>query len=222
VRVTPWGVAASAVGSVVSGLIGSSDVSSAASSANATSQATINQAQTNYAPYTSAGSTANTQLANLSGINGNDAATSAMSTFQSSPGYAYTVQQGLRSVDAGAASQGMARSGSTIKAEETLGTNLADQNYNTYVNQLSSLSNTGLSATNGYENVANGQSTNQQNTTTSAGSNQASIAGNTTSGLTNSAGLYYKNSLSNGSAYGNNGTTTAFDGAPTTASDWSF
>jgi len=179
------GAGLSAAGTLASGLINSGNVGSAAGSANQISQATINAAQTAYAPYMSQGQNALTQYANLSGINGQDAANSAMAMFQGSPGYQYQVQQGLLGVDQGAAAQGTLRSGSTLKAEESLASNLANQNYSNYLGTLNTLAGYGLNSTNAYTNVLNGQSNNQQQTTTSAAGTQASINGNMTQGLVN-------------------------------------
>jgi hypothetical protein len=47
------------------------------------------------------------------------------STFQSSPGYQFQLEQGLRAVDAGASAKGMLRSGAT-QAEQKFGHGLAN------------------------------------------------------------------------------------------------
>lgn len=128
-------------------------------------------------PYTNQGTAANAQEANLLGLNGQDAANSAMSTFQSSPGYQFSLQQGERAVDAGAAAQGMTRSGATMKAEDSYATGLANQTYQSYISNLNSLSNLGITAGGGEASVDTG-----------AASNQASIYGNAATGVSNSIG----------------------------------
>lgn len=208
-----WASAAVGAASLVSGLASSGSVNSAADTAKGISQATVTDAKTNYSPYTTTGANALTTYANAMGLNGQDAANSALSTFQASPSYQYSLDQGLQAVDAGAASKGMMRSGSTIKAEQTLGTNLANQDFTNYLSRLNNLTQTGLSATNGYENVATGQSTNQQQTTTQAATQDASIYGNTAKGVTGALSNYLTTNNSSGSnnAFNGAGTTGTFD-----------
>jgi hypothetical protein len=174
----PFAVAGAAI-SAGAGLIGASQQSGAVSSANAAAQAAL-AAQTNrLAPYVSTGTTANTQEANLLGLNGTDAANQAISTFQTAPGYEFQMQQGLRGIDAGAASTGTLRSGATIKAEDTFSQGLANQDFNTYYNQLAGLSTTGENAAAG-TGVTAGQ---QAQADIGAGTAQSSIYGNAASGL---------------------------------------
>lgn len=163
------GVASAAAGAVLSGVAGggqSSAISAGQQQANAV-----------LAPYSNTGVQSDTQTANLLGLNGQPAADAAMSTFQSSPGYQYQLSQGLKAVDAGAAATGMLRSGSTMQAEQTLGNNLANQNFSQYISQLNGLSNYGITAAGG-----------QASTDTSAAGQQASIYGNTVSGLSSAVG----------------------------------
>jgi hypothetical protein len=138
-------------------------------------------------PWATAGQPALSQESNLLGLNGQPAADAAMSTFQSSPGYQYQVQQGLRGVDAGAASQGILRSGATIKAEETLGSNLANQDFGNYWNRLQQLSGSGLDAAKGIAGVATGTATNTANVDTGQASMDASIYGNMAKSIGTSA-----------------------------------
>lgn len=170
------GVASAAVGGGISALTGSNQ--SGAISAGQ------QQANAVLAPYSSTGVQSNTQTANLLGLNGQPAADSAMSTFQASPGYQYQVQQGLRAVDSGAAASGMLRSGATLKAEQTLGSNLANQDFGNYVSRLNSLSNYGITAAGG-----------QASTDTSAAGQQASIYGNEGSNISKAIGGGLTNSL---------------------------
>jgi hypothetical protein len=168
------GVASAAVGSGISALKGSgqsSDISKGQGQANALLE-----------PWTTSGTAANAQESNLLGLNGPAAAGAAMGNFQSSPGYGYAVQQGLQAVDAGAASRGMLTSGQTIKAEQTLGNNLANQSFQQYYNNLNALSTAG-------QNSATGQAT----TDTSAASAQSSIYGNAVGGIGSSIGTALTN-----------------------------
>ncbi len=128
-------------------------------------------------PYNTSGTSADKQLADLQGLNGPEAATAAMAKFQESPGYAYQVSQGLRAVDAGAAGKGMLRSGQTLKEEQTLGNNLADQDFGGYITRLNNLITPGLTAGGGIA-----------STDTSAAGAQSKIAGTLGTNLANTAG----------------------------------
>jgi hypothetical protein len=166
----PWGaVAGAAVGVVGNAIVGSSQKGSISQGQS--------QANAALAPYSTTGASADTQEGSLLGLNGPAAATAAMGNFQSSPGYKYAVQQGLQTVDAGAAQRGMLTSGQTIKAEQTLGNNLANQNFSSYIGNLNSLANYGVTAAGG-----------QASTDTSAAGAQAGITGSAGSGIVNSLG----------------------------------
>ena len=168
------------------------------SQANAAIQQGITTATNQLSPWATTGVPANAQEANLLGLNGQDAANAAMSTFQQSPGYAWQLQQGLRAVDAGAAAQGMARSGATLKAEETYGQGLANQNFQQYYQNLAGLSGQGLTAAGGIANAATGGAANIASTDTSAAAAQSSIYGNVAKGIGNSANSLFNNyALSN-------------------------
>ena len=138
------GAGVSAAGAVGGSLIQSSAASSAADKANAAQQAGLDTATANLAPWVTTGGGANTTVADLSGANGPDANTAALGDFRSSPGYQWQLDQGLRAVDAGAAAKGMLRSGATLKAEQTFGSGLADQDFTmNYYNRLFDLSKLG-------------------------------------------------------------------------------
>ena len=160
------GTALSAGVSAIKGSGQSSDISQGQEQANADLQ-----------PWVTSGTSANTLQANLLGLNGQDAADTAMKSFQASPGYQYSLDQGEKAVDAGAASKGMLRSGAVLKAEQTLGSNLADQDFGNYMTRLNGLSTLG-------QNSATGQAA----TDTSAAANQASIYGGAANGIGNSVG----------------------------------
>src|SRR5690242_14350495 len=110
------GVASAAVGTAGSALMGGKAGAGAAQSRELATQQGADLARGR-----TTGGLANTASADLPGLNGQDAANAAMGNFQQSPGYQWQLGQGLRAVDAGAAAKGMARSGATIKGEETYG-----------------------------------------------------------------------------------------------------
>ena len=171
----------------VAGLAGSALSGGAASKGAGQSQALEQQQLANLQPFVNTGQTANTAGANLLGINGQDAANAAMANFQQAPGYQFQMQQGLRAIDAGAASTGILRSGATIKAEDTFGTGLADQSFQQYYNNLMGLSQQGVTAATGGASTAN----NAANLAQSAGNTQGSIYGNVGQGLGQAANTLF-------------------------------
>jgi len=196
----PWGVAAAAVGAagtLYASSKQSSAVKGAQESANAQNQQALEQQaaaqqqmRADLQPYTAAGLQSLPAAQNLLGLNGPEYAAQAMGNFQSNPGYQYQLSEGLRAVDSGAAARGMLRSGATMKAEQTLGANLANQSFDTYYNRLMGLTQIGQNSAAGVGaagiQTANSQANvlgNMAQTAASAGTAQASIYGNTASGL---------------------------------------
>lgn len=226
----PFGISAgtaSLIGAGVSagaGLIGSAMQSSATSAASdAATQAELqmyNQTREDLSPYREAGTASLTQQQNLLGLNGQNAADTAMSTFQTSPGYQWQLSEGLRGVDAGAAAKGMTRSGATLKGEINYAQGLADQDFTDYYNRLSSMTSTGATAA-GQQASANTSTGSQVATNaTNAGNTQSSIYGNEASGLSSTINKLFSNTAfqsaisgsgSSGSS-GSSGTLTSFSG----------
>ena len=169
----------SAAGGLASSLIQKGNTSSAQQQA----QGDYQQQLATTKPFIDTGTTANTDAANLLGLNGSDAATAAMGNFTSSPGYQWQLQQGLRAVDAGAAAQGMTRSGATLKAEDAYGQGLANQDFTNYYNRLFDISKLGESAATGNASTANAAAT----SATGAANADNSIIGNLFQGLSSTA-----------------------------------
>ena len=189
--------AAGAVAAAGIGLAGSamqsSATKSAQSSANAAQAAALEQSRSDLAPYNTQGALATTDASNLLGLNGPDAASTAMGNFQTSPGYAWSFDQGMRAVDAGAAAKGLLHSGATLKAEQTFGTGLADQEFSNYYNRLFSLANLGenAAAKTGANSVQTGQGI--AGTDVSSGAQQSSIYGNAAKGLGGTVNTLFSN-----------------------------
>ena len=182
----PFAVAAAGV-TAAAGIAGSymqsQAIKSGQSQANQAIQQGVQTATNQLSPWTTTGVPANQQESDLLGLNGQPAADAAMSTYQQSPGYQWQLGQGLRAVDAGAASQGMLRSGATLKAEQTFGQRLADTDFGNYWNRLQQLSGNGLSAAGGIASAATGGATQIASTDTSAAAAQAKIDSNTASSI---------------------------------------
>ena len=190
----------------------SSAAGSAADKANAAQRDALAQQTAQLAPWTGTGGSANTATADLLGLNGPDAATTAMG-FQASPGYAWSLDQGLRAVDAGAAAKGLLRSGATLKARNghsALG--LADQEFGQYYNNLFNLSKLGESAGagTGDADVKTGQGI--AGTDVSTGAQLSSIYGNEAKGHKHRRQYFVQQSAVSdlGEGFGHNEHTRSF------------
>ena len=136
----------------------------AANQAAQTQLSMYNQTAQNLSPFTSQGSNAFSQLANMfgfgnntgSGITSTTGAAGSMGTPNSAlmmqnlantPGYQFGLQQGQQALDRSAASQGLVLSGAQQKASQEFGTNYATANaWQPYVNQLNSAASLGENA----------------------------------------------------------------------------
>ena len=190
-----WAAGAAAIGTVAGSALQANAASSSADKALSAQQAGLAQSRADLSPWTGTGGSANTDTSDLLGLNGPDAATAAMGKFQSSPGYQFQLDQGLRAVDAGAAAKGMLRSGATLKAEQTFGQGLADQDFTNYYNRLFDLSKLGESAAAGSATATGSAAQGQAQTDLSLGSAQTSIYGNAAQGIGNIGQNYANNSL---------------------------
>jgi hypothetical protein len=190
-----WAAGAAAIGTVAGSALQSSAASKSADKALSAQQAGLAQSRADLSPWTTSGGSANTATGDLLGINGPDAATTAMGNFQTSPGYQFSRDQGLRAVDAGAAASGLLRSGATLKAEQTFGTGLADQEFTNYYNRLFDLSKLGESAAAGSATATGSAAQGQAQTDLSLGSAQTSIYGNAAQGVGNAVQNYANNRL---------------------------
>jgi len=165
--------------SAVAGVAGAIGSSNAASKGAAQAQQALAQQRADLAPYRDTGTNALGVAGDISGANGPDAATAAMGNFFTSPGYDFRLSEGLRGVDAGAASKGLLRSGATIKAEDRFSQGLASDEFSNYYQRLFGLATLGENAATGGATTANTSAGLSQ----SAGNTQGSIFANTTSGL---------------------------------------
>lgn len=190
-----WAAGAAAVAGLAGSALQANAVSGAANKATDAQTAAQQQERADLAPWTGTGGSANTDTSDLLGLNGPDAATAAMGKFQTSPGYQWELGQGLRAVDAGAAASGMLRSGATLKAEQTFGSGLADQDFTNYYNRLFDLSKLGESAAAGSATATGSAAQGQAQTDLSLGSAQTSIYGNAAQGIGNIGQNYANNSL---------------------------
>jgi len=132
-------------GSVASGVIGANAAQSAASTQAAAADtasnntlAMFNKTQANLAPFVGAGTNALTQMQNLTGTNpGGNPLTApltakfnpTMTDLAATPGYQFTLDQGLKSTQNGFAAQGLGTSGAALKGAANYAEGLAGTTY---------------------------------------------------------------------------------------------
>jgi hypothetical protein len=194
----PWlaaGAAIGAVATVAGSAIQADATSSAAGKATDAQTAAEERARVSLSPYNDAGKGAVEAVRGLSGANGPDAMTAALGSYQQSPGYQFQLGQGLRAVDAGAASQGILHSGATIKGEIGYAEGLAKQDFQTYYNNLFNLANLGenAAAKTGNNAITTGQGI--AGTDVSSGAALTSIYGNEAKGISGAFNNYANNSI---------------------------
>lgn len=100
-------------------------------------------------PYVNSGTAANTASSNLLGLNGAAGQAQSGPAFQNylnSTGNKFQLSQGTSAITGSAAARGILNSGSTGKALETFGQNLASTNFDNYLSKLNTQSAQGLTA----------------------------------------------------------------------------
>jgi len=152
-----------------------------------------------YQPYMQTGYGALGKLAGMYGVqrtdsNGNPVASGGaasngynQSDFQTSPGYQFRLDEGLKAVQRSAAARGLLASGGTVKAVNRYAQGVASDEYNNYANRLATLAGVGQASTGS---VAN------------AGQSMVNSAGQATSGLANA---YLNAGNAQASSYANTG-----------------
>ena len=115
-------------------------------------------------PTVSNGTGASSQIANMLGLNGNQAQNQGFNNWKNSTGYQFGLNQGVQSIVGNAATQGLLNSGSTAKAVDTYGQNYANTQYQNYLNPLLSLMQGGTSAASVIGNAGNVYNSSSQGT----------------------------------------------------------
>lgn len=172
----------SAAGSLIGGITGGKGAKNAAKTQQQTVQMQIAANNANQQrltalsqPAIDRGNAAGQVYSGLLGVGGDpNASQQALATYRNSSGYQDLLNTGLGAVNANAYARGMGDSGATLKALQTRGMNLADQNVNQYLGNLNALIQTGNSA---IGNVA-GVSTNTVNANNAAMQNGADASSN--------------------------------------------
>ncbi len=154
------------------------------------------QTRADYAPWREAGSRALSILDRTYGTNGQPGDRSA---FETSPGYEFRRDEGLRATDRSFASRGLLNSGAADKARMRYGEGLAASEYGDWWNRTAGLAGVGQAATNSTTQAGMGYAGMANNAIGQAGAARASSYANTgsaiNSGINNvlSAYLYSRN-----------------------------
>lgn len=217
----PWAIAATTIVGAGASIYASGEASDAQSEAAASAQALeqkrYEQGRTDLAPYRDAGSRALGFYEDFLGANGADAASSARSMFQTSPGYDFAFDEGMRATEGSAAARGGLLSGGTLKALEARGQGLANQEYGSYLDRFLGLVNTGQASAAGTANLGAASGAREGGYITDAGAAQAGgylAAGQGVNGaISNGLNLYgYMKGKETPAATGAGGYSTPGDG----------
>lgn len=177
----------------------------AAAAAGALEERKLAQIRGDLAPYRDAGSQALGYYQDFLGVNGPEASARARDMFQTSPGYDFAFDEGMRATEGGAAARGGLLSGGTLKALQARGQGLANQEYGSYLDRFLGLSSMGENAAAQTGNFTAGSAARQGQYLTDAGAAQAGgylAAGQGVTGaINNSLKLYGQ--TQGASPYGN-------------------
>lgn len=139
--------------------------------------------------------------------NANRAGGTTYQGYQASPGYAYQLQAGKDAIQGSAASRGLLHSGATLQGLTEFGQNLADQDRNNYLAQLSSLAGQGQAAAGNQANAGANFAANASNALANYGDARAAgsigVGNALNNGLGNAFSLWnYQNRQPNTSGIG--------------------
>lgn len=221
------GAAASLAGSAISSSASKSAANTqadAAKSAAALQNEQWQQTQANLKPYMQLGSSSISPLLKAMGYNvtqnsdgtysynGTNSSNPLQQTFSAptaaqaaaTPGYQFTLNQGLKSVQNSAAARGLGTSGAALKGASTYASGLADSTYNDVYNRALSTFNTNYSSAANNANRLSGLVSSGQNAAATNGSLGAATASSIGNTLTSGA---------NATASGTVGSANALSGA---------
>jgi hypothetical protein len=126
-------------------------------------------------PWTQSGIDANEEQAKLQGLRGPEAQAEARQRFQTDPGYAFRLEQGLSAIDRLANAGGSRYAGSTMKDFNDYAQGQASQEYGNYFNRFDNLANRGLQASTSLAQLASQLGVNLAELEAQYGANAADI-----------------------------------------------
>ncbi len=172
------------VATTVAGNKASSATKDATRRANQQQQRGLDQQAALSQPYRDLGASAIPQLQNLLGLNGADQTAALRQT----PGYQFSLNEGLTSTKNAAAASGLLNSGNTLEGLDRFATGLADSTYQQQLGNYENVVGLGQAAAAGQAaNIGNASST-ISNNLINQGNTQAGITANTIAGITRSIG----------------------------------
>jgi len=194
----PFAVAAVGAAATIGGALISSnaaksaaqDQENAAMNATQAQMSMFNTTQGDYAGQIALGKQSSGLLSNLFGANG----TPNYSSFDNSPGYQFSLQQGNSAINRNAAASGNLYSSNTLGALSAYNTGAAGQQYNSYVNQLTTMAGLGNAAAAGVGTAATATGGEIGNNANLAGSAAAAGTLGSANAFTNALG---SNSMGN-------------------------
>ena len=99
-----------------------------------------------FSPLISSGTQANSQMANLLGLNGEPAQTQGFDNWRKSTGYNFGLNQGMNAITGSAAAKGLLNSGATARALSQFGQDYGATKFGDYMSQLQGLVNPAIQA----------------------------------------------------------------------------
>lgn len=145
----------------------------AANAARTLEEKKLAQIRGDLAPWREGGARAQGYYEDFLGMNGAEASASARDMFQTSPGYDFAMDEGIRATEGGAAARGGLLSGGTLKALQARGQGLANQEYGSYLDRFLGLANMGQNSAAQTGSFTAGSAARQGGYITDAGAAQA-------------------------------------------------
>jgi hypothetical protein len=189
--------AVTAGASIASGNAASKAVTKGTDQSVAEQRRQYDQARADQAPFRDTGVLANDKLASLYGVQraggtytppaANADGTPTYGGFETSPGYQFRFDQGMRAVERGAAARGLLRSGAAVKATQRFGEGLASSEYENFANRLASLAGVGQTATNATQAAGTNAANSISDAYMKAGNARASAYQNTGNAISGAA-----------------------------------
>jgi hypothetical protein len=128
---------------------------------------------------------------NALGINGAEGTAAARSAFTASPGYDYTLNQGIDAINRRANAGGMLAGGNANRDAIDYATNLANKDYGSWLDRLGGFNNLQLGATQGAAAGNQGNNAAVANLLNTGGQNKAQVATGQGNSLAELARMYY-------------------------------
>jgi hypothetical protein len=229
-----WGLAAAAVvagGAIAGGVISSnaskSAASTAANAANAGTNAQLsmfNTTQADFAPQVQLGQGAANMLGGIYGIGGVTGPAGSKTTtgspnpnysaFYNTPGYQFSLNQGEAAINKSAAASGGLYSSNTLGALGGYAAGAASTEFNSYINQLTTMAGLGNAASSGVGSAATATGAGVANSLQNAGNAQMAGVLGSSNAFTNALGSVTNSPLIRNAFAGTPATTTANGAVP--------